>query len=341
MGDEVVAAAAPAVEEAPSSGGLDINAAVEQIGRELFPPSPGSAATEPPARAPEPPAAPDPTPTPPAAHTPEPTPEPEPGLEVPKSWPEKMRQHWQKTPREVQEYWALREHQQVEGMDQYKKTAQFGDSIKQIITPYQAMIAAQGLDVPRAVERLLSAQQALTTGTPEQRLAAYQKLGRDLRLFTEGQDGTQAPVDPLVQQLQDELAQLKAGVEAQQKLVTQERYQQTAQHVDAFAKDPAHPYFDEVTDGIAHFIEVEGLSLQDAYDRAVWANPVTREKELARIRTETETKFKEKARLDALPKKKAAGVNVQTKDSQRAPTERTGSMDDTLKETLSAIKARG
>lgn len=59
--------------------------------------------------------------------------------------------------------------------------------------------------------------------------------------------------------------------------------------VDDFAKDPAHPYFDELADEIAVQIKA-GKELQEAYDTAVWANPVTRQKELARIQLEKDSK---------------------------------------------------
>jgi hypothetical protein len=332
MSEEAPAVTTDTPDAPASSGGLDINAAVEQIGRELFP----SAETR--ASEPKPPVEAKPEPPPVAEKPAEPV-QQDPALEVPKSWPKEMHEHWGKTPRQVQEYWRNREKQMLDGLDQYKNDATFARSLNQLVKPYQDMIAAQGLDIPRAVERLLAAQQQLTTGTVEQRRAAYDRLGRDLRLITEGDTGTAVPTDPAVIQLQDKLAAMEAGIKAQEQAVYQERYQKVAQEVDAFAQDPKHPYFDECHDNIVGFIN-QGLSLQDAYDRAVWANPVTREKELARIRTETEAKFKENARLEALPKAKAKGVNVQTRDSQRAPTERLGSMDDTLKETLSAIKAR-
>ena len=59
--------------------------------------------------------------------------------------------------------------------------------------------------------------------------------------------------------------------------------------VDDFAKDPAHPYFDELADEIALQIKA-GKTLQDAYETAVYANPVTRAKELARIQLEKDSK---------------------------------------------------
>jgi hypothetical protein len=109
--------------------------------------------------------------------------------------------------------------------------------------------------------------------------------------------------------------------------------------LDAFIADPAHSLFDDCADDIARFVS-QGLSLQDAYDKAVWANPVTREKQVqSRLQTEAE-KAKERARLDALPKKKAAGVNVRGRETQRTPTEPLGSMEETMRETLAKIKGR-
>jgi len=55
----------------------------------------------------------------------------------------------------------------------------------------------------------------------------------------------------------------------------------SALEVNAFASDPAHPFFDEVADDIVAFVRA-GDSLSKAYEKAVWANPVTREKEIAR-----------------------------------------------------------
>lgn len=54
------------------------------------------------------------------------------------------------------------------------------------------------------------------------------------------------------------------------------------EEITAFAADPAHPYFDEVTGDIAVLISA-GHSLADAYEKAVWANPTTRQKEIARL----------------------------------------------------------
>lgn len=59
--------------------------------------------------------------------------------------------------------------------------------------------------------------------------------------------------------------------------------------VNAFAADPAHPFFDEVSDDIVAFLKT-GASLAEAYEKAVWANPVTRQKEIARRQKEKDSK---------------------------------------------------
>ena len=97
--------------------------------------------------------------------------------------------------------------------------------------------------------------------------------------------------------------------------------------------------FDEVADEIALLVS-QGKSLQDAYDTAVWMNPVTRAKEQARLTSEHEAKLKETARLEALPKKRATSVNVKNGDAARTPTEPVGSLEDTIRETHRAIRAR-
>ena len=316
-----------------TTSGLDLDAAVDQIGADLFPSAHSDEPTEPE------PVTEQITSEPTATETPESTPAPA-VRPAPKSWPKEMHDHWGKTPKEVQDYWDTREKQMLDGLDQYKSSAQFGKAIQEAVAPFQHILQAQGIDAPRAVATLLQAQQRLTMGTEASRRAAYEELGRHLGLTPQTMpDGQAAPADPRVQTLEQQLQQIQQIVTTQQQAAQSAAREQATKEVEAFASDPAHPLFDEVADDIARFIQ-QGASLQDAYDKAVWANPVTREKQVqARLQTEAE-KAKERARLDALPKKKAAGVNVRERETLRPPTEPLGSMEDTMRATLQALKAR-
>lgn len=255
-------------------------------------------------------------------------------LPPPKSWRQDMHPYWGQIPRKAQEYYVEREKQMLDGMSQYKQ-------IREVLTPFEQMLSEKGVSVYDWVRGLTQAERMLTQGTEEQRRAAYLKLGEQLGFTMPGQTQAQPeqPIDPNIKKLQDELAQIKSGLTAQQQAIYNETKTKVQAEVDAFANDPAHPHFDEVAEDMQIFIR-SGLSLQDAYDRAVWANPATREKATQQRLTDELAKQKENARLAALPKKRATSVNVRGTDSGRAPTETPGRIEDTVKQTLREIRTR-
>lgn len=54
--------------------------------------------------------------------------------------------------------------------------------------------------------------------------------------------------------------------------------QQLQSTIDAFAQDPAHPYFQDVKTHMGQLLKVGAAKdMQDAYDQATWANPVIRQ----------------------------------------------------------------
>lgn len=259
---------------------------------------------------------------------------------VPKSWPKEMHEHWGKVDPKVQEYWETREKQMLDGLDQYKGDASIGRTLKEVITPYKPILQAAGLDEATAVGSLLNAHYRLTQGSQESRLAAYHQLGKNLGLVQGTSATDTAPTDPKVQALQQQIESIQSTLSASQQAEYTRMQQSVSQEVEAFASDTtAHPYFDECADHIVKLIKA-GYPLQEAYDTAVMANPVTKAKEVARIQTEHEAKLKENARLSALPKKQAAGVNVRSKETRTAPTGPLGSMEETLRAKYKEITER-
>jgi len=268
------------------------------------------------------------------------------GKPAPKTWPKEMHEHWSKTPKEVQDYWEVREKQMLDGLEQYKGDAVYGKAMRDAVTPYMALIQAQGIDAPRAVQTLLNAHYKLSVSPPSQK-AQYldyiaKQYGIDQSLRQQTQGGQQS-VDPRLAQLQDELHQLKQVIHSGSEQQLNAERTRISQEVNTFASDPAHPYFDEVADDIIVMLKA-GLPLQDAYDRAVWANPGTRAKETARIQTEAKAEADKKAREQAEAAKKAASTNIRNRDTRRTPTEQPkGTMrdlDSAMKEAMREIKAR-
>jgi hypothetical protein len=255
---------------------------------------------------------------------------------APNSWPKETHELWGKLSPEAQTQIEHREKQMSDGLNQYKEHYGFGKQMRDVLTPYKAIIDAQGINEPQAVQFLMNAHYRLTQGSPEQRQAAYMQLGKNLGLVEGVAD---AEIDPNVRNLQERQDRIESALTARQQAEYNEALQRTEAEVTAFASDEKHPYFDEVADDITAFIG-KGHKLEDAYEKAVWANPVTRQKELARIQTETDAKRKEKAKQEVLTARRATATNISGRETRKAPTEPKGTWDDTMRDTLKEIKER-
>lgn len=258
---------------------------------------------------------------------------------APKSWSKDKHEVWAKMPKEAQEYYMQREQQMLDGLEQYKADASFAKPLKEVITPYMPMIQARGIDAPKAVAALLNAQYQLDQNPRAGLIQIAKTYGVDLAELAQSAQQGAAEVAPEVKSLQTELNSIKTALTANQEREYQAAREKVAVEVNTFAADPKHPYFDEVADDIVRMLQT-GESLAVAYEKAVWANPVTRAKELARVQKEQTEKLRVKNKVEVEAAKKAVGSNVRSRDTSRSPTESTGTIEDTMRETLSAIRKR-
>lgn len=93
--------------------------------------------------------------------------------------------------------------------------------------------------------------------------------------------GLQAPqqplIDPAIQSLQQTVSQLQQQLQSRETSDEQGKMQAAQSELEAFRSDPKHLYFDNVRQMMGKFIEMDpGLTLADAYDRAVYADPQIR-----------------------------------------------------------------
>ena len=232
------------------------------------------------------------------------------------------------------------------GLEQYKGAAEIGQRYETVVEPYRAMLTAENVDPVQLFNSFAANHYMLSRGTPEQKVEiAATMLGHYGIEVNDLIDhlGNQIlnPVDPRVARLESELNGLKSTLSQQANVSTQAQQAAALSEIEAFAKDPAHPYFDELVADVAKFMETGvAATLSEAYEKAVFANPATREKELKRLTAANQTKLEaeEKARKDKLAKAQAANVNAHS--HQRDGTVPLGSMDDTLNSTLAAINNR-
>jgi len=263
---------------------------------------------------------------------------------APKAWAKEMHEHYGKLDPAVQDYIETREKQMMEGLGQYKEHNEFGRQMRDAIAPYQDLIQKAGVEAPRAVQALLNAHKVLTESAPAQKQQYFMQLAKDYGIdIGQGGGQEQTPIDPTVKALMDKVSNLEGTLTQRQQQEREESYKKVTNEVNEFASDKSHPYFDEVADDIVVLLKT-GIELKDAYEKAVWANPITRQKEIERINQETESARTKKAQEDAQKAKAATAANVRNRDTRRTPTETNRAtmrnLDDALRETQREINSR-
>ncbi len=259
----------------------------------------------------------------------------------PKSWAKEYHEDWSKLTPKQQEYIEKREKDMLDGTEEWRSEAKYSKQIKEMLAPYRPMFAAAGIDETQGMQYLLNAQYRLTNGTPEDRKRAFDEIGQQLGFIqAAAADPNAPPVDPAILQLRRELDGVKSALTQRQDADANAARAEAGRTVTAFASDPAHPFFDEVAGDITQFIGL-GHSLADAYDKAIYANPVTRQKMFDKRLADDLAEKKEKALKEGDTAARATALNVRgAQSSRKAPTETKGKMFDDLSDILRESKNR-
>jgi hypothetical protein len=266
-------------------------------------------------------------------------------LGAPETWTKDAIAEWAKTPPRVQQEILKREEDMHRGLEQYKERADLGTRYDKVVEPYRPILAAENIDPVELFNSFAGNHYLLTRGTPEQKIDLAANL-----LTSYGIDpaavaaklANYVPPSPetlAIQQRLDAADKREADRIARE---NETRMATFAREVDAFASDPANIYFEEVGNDIAALLKSgQATDLKSAYDKAVYLNPVTRQKEIDRMTAEkiSETEKERQERLAAA--QKATGANVKTSSKTRDGTIPVGTMDETIDETMRKIEARG
>jgi len=340
MSEEAIAdSGTEAVESTePTDSGIDMDSALDTMSNDLFPNSePEEAEYE----EDEPVEIPEDEPGELEINEEE-APEPIAAKAPPQSWKKDMHEKFSALEPEVQDYIELRESQMREGLELNKEDSTLGRSMRDALQPFKPMLdhieQQNGATAPQVLQFMLNAHHKLSSGTPEAKQAAFQQMAQEYGVtLGPAQEGQE--VDPVVQNMQNELNSLKGHIQANEKKVHDAEVSKVNKSITAFAEDPAHPYFDEVSDQIVAFIN-SGDDLEGAYEKAVWANPVTRQKEMERVQQDKAAKEAEKNKQEVSKAKKASKTNVRGRNTKKAPTASNGTMEDTMRETFKDIQSR-
>lgn len=211
--------------------------------------------------------------------------------QMPASWGKERAALWGGMSPEAQAYAVEREAQMAEGVKRFEGLAKFdeaaqanGTSLAEVLGRVQHLENAFGANPVQGYHMLCE-----NLGIDPQKLAAA-ILGKPSAEPSKDAPEQAAQIDPA---LQARLDRLEAAHQASARDRHEQVQRENATRVAEFAK--ANEHFEEVAEEVASLIRgarLQGrdLSLQDAYDRAVWSVPGVREKIVAKQSAEAEAK---------------------------------------------------
>jgi len=252
---------------------------------------------------------------------------------APASWAKERHETWSKLPDDAKEYIQLREEQMSKGHEQLKDGYKWGEYINKTIEPFRDILEKNGVDEGTAISNLFMHHRVLTEGSIESRQQAFINLGMDLGIIP--QDG-QRQQDPQTVQMQQRLDRMERLEHQRLQEQQNQHYSSIAREVEDFASKPENIYFDELADDIILMINA-GMDLKTAYDKAVWANPITRAKEQDRAFNERQAKAKAERNKSVNSARKVTSNTVRSKSRTTASLDPSGSWDDTMRDVLRSM----
>lgn len=270
------------------------------------------------------------------------------GLQAPVHWPAAVREMFAKWPADVRAQYMDR-HKAMEA-DYTKKTQELApirrlnEELDEIFKDDDQDMKQNGVTRVQAIRELMGMHRRWRAD-PAAYLKYVAELSNiDIKTLASTPSADPAGDSPLVKELRKQVETLTGnlskvtGAQNDQQLnahLTQ--VQQFAEEKDAQG-NKLRPYFDDVTKDVAALIRAarangETLTLQDAYDRAVYANPTTRAKVLAAQDAERRAKeeAERKAKADAA---KRAGFDVSGAGAATTVAATTGSVRDDLEAAM-------
>lgn len=264
----------------------------------------------------------------------------DPAAEPPKTWRKEAAELWKTLPAAARQEIVKREADIFKGIEGYKAEAAFGKSFREVLSPFMPVLERYNINPAAQVGELMRAHHTLALGTPAEKTALFQRLLTDYQVQLPAPGEEPAYIDPAVKDLQSQVqtlhSQLSQADASRQAQVIAERRKE----IETFAADPANPHFEEVSNDMVTLLQ-GGVckTLPEAYEKAVWANPVTRAKEIARQQAEATRKAQETEAAKVAAARKATAANVRTSAKSGSATAPLGSIDDTLNETLAKIRS--
>jgi len=247
-------------------------------------------------------------------------------VEAPSAWSAEEKAEFAKLPRAVQATVARREqdrerHFTQEAQKIAETRTRFAE-IDRVLEPRRRDFAMSGMSEGAALSQLFALND-FATSDPAGFIAWFAQVrGVDLGSLDARPASMEAGevVPPIIEQ---RISSLEQRLQA-------EKSAGAARQIEAFRANGAHPHFDAVRADMGALIQAgAATTLDEAYQKAVWANPQVREKMLADQRSADEAKRMEAAKARAAAARKATGTQPRP-NGAGSPGQAQGTWQDTL-----------
>lgn len=199
------------------------------------------------------------------------------------NFPAEIKAEWAKLDPKVQTALVKREADFEKLATTMDEERSFAKEMQKTILPYMPLINMSQSTPAKAITELLNYAQILQTGSPQSKGQLLHQLaqrwGADMRFTPQVAQQPQNQFSALQQELQ----RLREQVVKQPELIKQQQEQANLQAViEAFAADPKNIHYARVKPVMAALLSSgQAKDMQDAYDKACYAEPDIRSERLA------------------------------------------------------------
>lgn len=238
------------------------------------------------------------------------------------------------------------------GIEPYKQAMNYAQTLHKAIQPYEQTIKSWGVTPDVAIKALFEADRKLTHGTPQEKIQAFASLAKGYGIDLSQGFPEQQPMDPNFQyvlsnqqRLEQELRRVHEQNQQIAALAAQREQEELNRTIEQAKQNK--PHFDELRHEIGTLLQAaidrgRPITLDQAYEAALWQSPTHRQELLAKQRAELEAEAAKK-RAEEAEKAKAArqasSVNVQKRGTLQAQKP-VGDVKDFMREKLQEIRSR-
>jgi hypothetical protein len=252
-----------------------------------------------------------------------------PAIDAPISWTAEQKAKWASLPPDTQAYIAQRDKESHEAITRAGQQIKAFEPIGKVIEQFAHVFQKNGLQPHDGIARMMAVNEMLETNPR----SAIEQIARAYGVNLQGETAQEAsPGDARVAELEAELGKIKTHLTAQQRQQYEAESTALAREIADFANDPKNPrpHFESVRKVMAGLMQSGAAeTMQEAYDKAVYADPTIRQSILADQQKAAEEKRKTDEAERVKAAKKAAGVNVKSSPGQNNVAR---TLDDDLRE---------